>query len=132
MAYPKNLKVLVIDDISSMRDIMVTMLKEIGFNNIEEAQDGHKAWEMIEDAQKEGEPYQFFVSDWNMPKMSGIDLLKKVRAKDELKEIPFLMITGRSEQRNVVSALKEKVTHFIIKPFSSKTLREKIDKIFTK
>lgn len=126
------MKILVIDDMSTMRKIIKKMLNEIGFTNLTEADDGATAWPMLEKAQEVGEPYEFIVSDWNMPQMSGLELLKKVRSSDELKELPFLMITAEAEQGNVVVAVKAGVSNFIVKPFSASTLKEKIDKIFNK
>lgn len=106
------------------------MLGQIGFTNITEADDGATAWPMMENAIKEGAPYEFIVSDWNMPQMSGLDLLKKVRATPGLEKLPFLMITAEAEQGNVVIAVKAGVSNFIVKPFSAAVLKEKIDKIF--
>lgn len=132
MALKANMKILVIDDMSTMRKIIKKMLNEIGFTNLAEADDGATAWPMIQEAHANGEPYEFIVSDWNMPKMSGLDLLKNVRASEEFKTLPFLMITAEAEQGNVVIAVKAGVSNFIVKPFSASTLKEKIDKIFNK
>ena len=101
------------------------MLGQIGFTNITQADDGSTAWPLIEKATKEGVPYEFILSDWNMPKMSGLDLLKKMRATDEFKKTPFLMITAEAEQGNVVIAVKAGVSNFIVKPFSAQVLKEK-------
>ena len=106
------------------------MLAQIGCTNIAEADDGATAWPMIESAIKEGRPYEFIVSDWNMPQMSGLDLLKNVRSTPGLEKLPFLMITAEAEQGNVVIAVKAGVSNFIVKPFSAQVLKEKIDRIF--
>lgn len=130
MALKADIKILVVDDMSTMRKIIKNMLGQIGFTNITEADDGSTAWPMIENAIKEGSPYEFIVSDWNMPQLSGLDLLKKVRATPGLEKLPFLMITAEAEQGNVVIAVKAGVSNFIVKPFSAAVLKEKIDKIF--
>jgi two-component system chemotaxis response regulator CheY len=132
VALKANMKILVIDDMSTMRKIIKKMLNEVGFTNLTEADDGATAWPMMQKAHEDGEPYEFIVSDWNMPIMSGLDLLKKVRASEEFKQLPFLMITAESEQGNVVIAVKAGVSNFIVKPFSAATLKNKIDKIFNK
>lgn len=130
MALKADIKILVVDDMSTMRKIIKNMLGQIGFTNIIEADDGATAWPMIENGIKEGAPYEFIVSDWNMPQLSGLDLLKKVRATPGLEKLPFLMITAEAEQGNVVIAVKAGVSNFIVKPFSAAVLKEKIDKIF--
>ena len=130
MPLKADIKILVVDDMSTMRKIIKNMLGQIGFTNITEADDGATAWPMIENAIKEGSPYEFIVSDWNMPQMSGLDLLKNVRATAGLEKLPFLMITAEAEQGNVVIAVKAGVSNFIVKPFSAAVLKEKIDKIF--
>ena len=130
MGLKADMKILVVDDMATMRKIIKNMLGQIGFTNITQADDGSTAWPLIEKANQEGIPYEFILSDWNMPKMSGLDLLKKMRATDEFKKTPFLMITAEAEQGNVVIAVKAGVSNFIVKPFSAQVLKEKIDKIF--
>jgi len=132
MALKANMKILVIDDMATMRKIIKNMLGQIGFTNIDEADDGATALPMIEGATSSGEPYEFIVSDWNMPQMTGLELLKTLRASDQYKALPFLMITAEAEQGNVVIAVKAGVSNFIVKPFSAQVLKEKIDKIFNK
>lgn len=132
MALNANMRVLVIDDMATMRKIIKNMLGQIGFKNIQEADDGATAWPMIKDAHERGEPFEFIVSDWNMPQMTGLDLLKHIRESEEFKKLPFLMITAEAEQGNVVIAVKAGVSNFIVKPFSAQVLKEKIDKIFNK
>ncbi len=132
MALKANMKILVIDDMATMRKIIKNMLGQIGFTNITEADDGATGLPMIEKATEIGEPYEFIVSDWNMPQLTGLDLLKKLRATEEYKKLPFLMITAEAEQGNVVIAVKAGVSNFIVKPFSAQVLKEKIDKIFNK
>ena len=132
MALKLDMKVLIVDDMSTMRKIIKNMLMQIGFTNISEADDGAAAWPMITGAIEAGIPYEFIVSDWNMPQMSGLDLLKNVRATPGLEKLPFLMITAEAEQGNVVIAVKAGVSNFIVKPFSPQILKEKIEKIFNK
>ncbi len=129
MPLKSDMKILVVDDMATMRKIIKNMLGQIGFTNITQADDGATAWPMIEEARNAGEPYEFIVSDWNMPQMSGLDLLKKIRADENYKHLPFLMITAEAEQGNVVIAVKAGVSNFIVKPFSAQVLKEKISKI---
>lgn len=130
MPFDPKMKTIVIDDMMTMRKIIKKMLTGMGFTDLHEADDGDTAWPMIEKAYKEGKPFDFIVSDWNMPKMSGLDLLIKIRATEEIKKTPFLMITAEAEQSNVVKVVQAGVSNFIVKPFKPDTLKEKIDKIF--
>lgn len=130
MPLKMDAKILVIDDMSTMRKIVRNMLNKMGYNNIEEAEDGEPAWKMINEALEAGQPFDFIVSDWNMPAMTGIDLLKNIRSSEKFKKLPFLMVTAEAEQANVVIAVKAGVSNFVVKPFSILTLKEKIDKIF--
>lgn len=130
MALKAGMKILVIDDMSTMRKILKNMLSQMGFKNIEEADDGATALPKIKEAHANGDPFEFIVSDWNMPQMSGLDLLKELRASEEFKKLPFLMVTAEAEQGNVVIAVKAGVSNFVVKPFSAQVLKEKIDKIF--
>jgi two-component system, chemotaxis family, chemotaxis protein CheY len=132
VAINKDMKILVVDDMATMRKIIHNMLVQEGFQNVGDADDGETAWEALTNATKDSAPFEFIISDWNMPKMSGITLLQKVREDETMKEIPFLMVTAESEQGNVVTAVKAGVSNFIVKPFSSKVLKEKIEKIFDK
>jgi len=130
MPLDTTMKTLVIDDMMTMRKIISKMLKQIGFTDVSEADDGATAWPMIQEAQEKGEPFKFIVSDWNMPKMSGLDLLIKIRATEGLKDTPFLMVTAEAEQSNVIKVVQAGVSNFVKKPFKPETLKEKIDKIF--
>ncbi|MBU1003332.1 MAG: chemotaxis response regulator CheY [Proteobacteria bacterium] len=125
MAYDKNMRVLVVDDFSTMRRIIKNILRQLGFNNIVEADDGSTAWETLNK-----DKIDFIVSDWNMPELPGIDLLRKVRASEEFKDIPFLMVTAEGLQENIIEAVQAKVSNYIVKPFTAETLGQKIDKIF--
>ena len=125
MAYDTNMRVLVVDDFSTMRKIIKNILRQLGFNNIVEADDGSTAWEVLNK-----DNIDFIVSDWNMPTMSGIDLLRKVRSSEEYADIPFLMVTAEAQQENIIEAVQAKVSNYIVKPFTPETLGQKIDKIF--
>lgn len=130
MAFNPNQKILIVDDMSTMRKIIKNMLTKMGCKQLDEADDGLPAWDMIQQAYEIGQPYEFIVSDWNMPGMTGLDLLKKLKADERFNTLPFLMITAEAEQSNVIIAVKAGVSNFIVKPFSIVTLKEKIDKIF--
>ncbi len=125
MPFDPNMKVLVVDDFSTMRRIVKNILRQLGFVNITEADDGTAAWEILNK-----EKIDFIVSDWNMPQMTGIELLRKVRASEHLADTPFLMVTAESLQENILEAVQAKVSNYIVKPFTAETLKQKIDKIF--
>ena len=125
MAYDKNMKVLVVDDFSTMRRIVKNILRQLGFVNIVEADDGTTAVSILE-----REKVDLIISDWNMPNMTGIELLRHVRSTEELKDLPFLMVTAEAQQENIIEAVKAKVSNYIVKPFTADTLNEKIEKIF--
>lgn len=120
-----NMKILVVDDFSTMRRIVRNILKQLGYSNIEEAEDGVMALQKLK-----SDRFDFVVSDWNMPNMTGLDLLKAVRADAATKDIKFLMVTAEALQENVMAAVQAGVNNYIVKPFTAETLKEKIDKIF--
>ena len=120
-----NMKILVVDDFSTMRRIIKNLLKELGFSNIEEADDGTTALPML----KQGK-FDFLVTDWNMPGMTGIDLLKAVRADPALVNLPVLMVTAEAKREQIIMAAQSGVNGYVVKPFNGPTLKEKIDKIF--
>ena len=125
MPYDPNMQVLVVDDFSTMRRIVKNILRQLGFVNITEADDGTTAWEVLQKHK-----IDFVVSDWNMPQMTGIELLRKVRADPKLGEMPFLMVTAEAQQENILEAAQARVSNYIVKPFTADTLKKKIDKIF--
>ena len=127
MAYNKEMRILVVDDFSTMRRIIKNILRQLGFNNIIEADDGSTAWETLNK-----DKIDFVISDWNMPKMPGIELLRKVRSSEEFATLPFLMVTAEAQQENIIEAVQAKVSNYIVKPFTAETLGQKIDKIFDK
>ncbi|MGD8591799.1 MAG: chemotaxis response regulator CheY [Gammaproteobacteria bacterium] len=121
----KNMKILIVDDFSTMRRIIKNLLRDLGFSNTHEADDGATALPML----KSGD-FDFLVTDWNMPGMQGIDLLKAVRADAKLASLPVLMVTAESKRDQIVEAAQAGVNGYIVKPFTAQTLKEKIDKIW--
>lgn len=124
MSVNKNLKILIVDDFATMRKVIRNLLKQGGFENVVEAEDGAAALKILKSQQVD-----FIISDWNMPNMSGLELLKAVRGDDELKALPFLMVTAEALKDNVVAAVKAGVSNYIVKPFTAEVLNEKIEKI---
>jgi len=120
-----NMKFLVVDDFSTMRRIVKNLLKELGFNNLEEAEDGVDALNKLR-----GGGFDFVVSDWNMPNMTGIDLLRAIRADATLKHLPVLMVTAEAKRENIIEAAQAGASGYVVKPFTSATLDEKLKKIF--
>lgn len=121
----KNMKILIVDDFSTMRRIVKNLLGELGFSNTVEADDGNSALPIL----KQG-GIDFLVTDWNMPGMTGLDLLKNIRTDDKLKTLPVLMVTAESKREQIIEAAQAGVNGYIVKPFTAATLREKIEKIF--
>jgi two-component system chemotaxis response regulator CheY len=121
----KNMKILIVDDFSTMRRIVKNLLRDLGFTNTAEADDGQTALPMLQTGD-----FDFLVTDWNMPGMQGIDLLKAVRADPNLKDLPVLMVTAEAKREQIVEAAQAGVNGYIVKPFTAGTLKEKIEKIF--
>jgi len=121
----KNMKILVVDDFSTMRRIIKNLLRDLGFTNTQEADDGNTALPMLQAGN-----FDFLVTDWNMPGMQGIDLLKAVRADAKLKSMPVLMVTAESKREQIIEAAQAGVNGYIVKPFTAATLDEKLQKIF--
>ena len=119
------MKILIVDDFSTMRRIIKNLLRDLGFNNTQEADDGNTGLPMLQSGN-----YDFLITDWNMPGMTGIDLLRAVRADDKLKQLPVLMVTAEAKKEQIVLAAQEGVNGYIVKPFTAQTLKEKIEKIF--
>ncbi len=120
----KNINVLIVDDYRTMLRIIRNLLKQLDFNNVDEAVDGQEAL-----AKLRAGNFGLVISDWNMAPMTGLDLLKEVRADARLKSMPFIMITAESKTENVVAAKQAGVSNYIVKPFNAETLREKIEKV---
>jgi len=123
MSY-KNLTVLIVDDFITMRRIVRKILRDLDFEDIIEAEDGSAAMEVLQRTSVD-----LIISDWNMPKMTGLELLKQVRSTESLKDTPFLMLTAEAQKENIVEAIKEKVSNYIVKPFTAAVLEEKLAKI---
>ena len=120
-----NMKVLIVDDFATMRRILKNILRQIGFSNIAEADDGKTA--LIE---LKKEQFDLVLCDWNMPEMSGLELLQKVRSDDELKDTPFVMVTAEAQKDNILEAVKAGVNNYVVKPFTAETIGEKLKKVF--
>src|SRR5690554_3610159 len=121
----KNMKILVVDDFSTMRRIIKNLLRDLGFTNVDEADDGKTALPILKQRH-----IDFLITDWNMPEMTGIDLLKAVRADPALASIPVLMVTAEAKREQIIAAAQAGVNGYVVKPFTAAVLKEKIDKIF--
>ena len=121
----KNMKILIVDDFSTMRRIIKNLLRDLGFTNTEEADDGVTALPMLRSGK-----FDLLITDWNMPGMQGIDLLKAVRADENLRQLPVLMVTAESKREQIVEAAQAGVNGYVVKPFTAGTLEEKISRIF--
>ncbi|BBG58406.1 Chemotaxis protein CheY [Providencia rustigianii] len=123
----KDLSFLVVDDFSTMRRIVRNLLKELGFNKIDEAEDGVDALEKIRAGN-----IDFVVADWNMPNMDGLELLKTIRGDEALKHIPVLMVTAEAKKENIIAAAQAGASGYVVKPFTAAILEEKLNKVFEK
>lgn len=121
----KDMKILIVDDFSTMRRIIKNLLRDLGFSNTQEADDGQTALPMLQSGN-----FDFLVTDWNMPGMTGIDLLKAVRADEKLSTLPVLLVTAEQKREQIVEAAQAGVNGYIVKPFTAEVLKEKIGKIF--
>jgi two-component system chemotaxis response regulator CheY len=119
-----HMKILIVDDFSTMRHIIRNILQQLGYCNVTEAEDGATAMDVLQT-----QAIDFVISDWNMPGMSGLELLKAIRADDKLRHLPVLLVTAEALKENVVEAVKAGVNGYIVKPFMAETLREKIEAI---
>ncbi|PWC14295.1 chemotaxis protein CheY [Brenneria roseae subsp. americana] len=123
----KELRFLVVDDFSTMRRIVRNLLKELGFNNVEEAEDGADALNKLRAG-----AFDFVISDWNMPNMDGLELLQTIRADGSLSKLPVLMVTAEAKKENIIAAAQAGASGYVVKPFTAATLEEKLSKIFEK
>ncbi|HEY6612151.1 MAG TPA: chemotaxis response regulator CheY [Pseudomonas sp.] len=123
----KSMSMLVVDDFPTMRRIVRSLLKELGFNNVEEAEDGQDALNKLRSGK-----FEFVVSDWNMPNLDGLDMLKQIRADDSLKHLPVLMVTAEAKKENIIAAAQAGANGYVVKPFTAAILEEKLNKIFEK
>jgi len=124
MAMDTSIKILIIDDFATMRRILKNILKQLGFKNLVEADDGTTALNILE-----SQKIDLIISDWNMPKMTGLELLKKVRASTEYKKTPFLMVTAEAQKQNVIEAVQAGVSNYVVKPFTAEAISDKLKKI---
>lgn len=123
----KSIKILVVDDFPTMRRIVRNLLKELGFENVDEAEDGQVALEKLRNGN-----FEFVVSDWNMPNLDGLEMLKQIRADAALGKLPVLMVTAEAKKENIVAAAQAGASGYVVKPFTAATLEEKLNKIFEK
>lgn len=121
----KNMKILIVDDFATMRGIIKNLLRDLGFTNVAEADDGHTALPVLRSG-----GIDFLITDWNMPVMTGLDLLKAVRSDAKLAKLPVLLVTAEAKRDQIVEAAQAGVNGYVVKPFTANTLKEKIDKIF--
>ena len=126
MSEEPNLSFLVVDDFSTMRRIVKNLLNDLGYSNVTEADDGSTAWPLLKKGQ-----FDFLITDWNMPKMPGLELLRQVRADARLAKLPVLMLTAEAKREQIVEAAQAGVNGYVVKPFTAATLKEKIDKILS-
>ncbi len=123
----KNIKILVVDDFPTMRRIIKNLLKDLGFENVDEAEDGVIGLEKLRNGN-----FDFVVSDWNMPNMDGLTMLHQIRADPNLASIPVLMVTAEAKKENIIAAAQAGASGYVVKPFTAATLEEKLNKIFEK
>ncbi|RYZ61957.1 MAG: response regulator [Proteobacteria bacterium] len=130
--FPASTKILIVDDIQSLRDLLKAYLHRIGFWNLTEATDGQEALDLLWEADQKGEAVGLIISDWNMPNMDGIELLKRIRMVPDWKNLPFLLLTTESEKAKVVEAVQAQVSNYVVKPVDEQTLKEKLMKVWEK
>lgn len=123
----KSIKILVIDDFPTMRRIIKNLLKDLGYDNVDEAEDGAQGLEKLR-----GGSFDFVVSDWNMPNMDGLAMLQSIRADPNLSKLPVLMVTAEAKKENIIAAAQAGANGYVVKPFTAATLEEKLNKIFEK
>ena len=123
----KTMKILIVDDFPTMRRIIKNLLKDLGFENVDEAEDGAMGLEKLRNGN-----FEFVVSDWNMPNMDGLEMLKAIRADPSLGKLPVLMVTAEAKKENIIAAAQAGANGYVVKPFTAATLEEKLNKIFEK
>jgi two-component system chemotaxis response regulator CheY len=130
--FPLQTRILIVDDMSSLRDLLKAYLRRIGFRNISEAEDGRIAYQALLAAKAGGAPFELVISDWNMPNLDGLELLKLVRSSNEWKNLPFLLLTTESEKAKVLEAVLANVSNYMVKPVEEDMLKEKLKKVWEK
>jgi len=129
MALPSpDINILIVDDMAAMRKILKTLLAQLGYKNVDEAEDGKQALEKL---RQNPDKYGLVITDWNMPNMTGIELVQAIRSDEKLKHLPVLMVTAEAKKENVLMAIKAGVNNYIVKPFTAETLKEKLEAIFS-
>lgn len=130
--FPAQTRILVIDDMPSIRDLVKVQLRAMGFSSIVEAEDGEQGLKLMIQQNSFGQPFELVISDWNMPRMSGLDLLKQVRATAEWQALPFVMLTSESEREQVTEAILAGVSQYLVKPFTGKIFEDKLKTVWAK
>lgn len=130
--FPKSTRILIVDDMASIRDLVRNQLKVVGFTEIIESEDGVLAWTVLENQYAQANPIELVISDWNMPNMKGLDLLKKVRSSQVFVQLPFILLTSEAEREQVTEAVMAGVSQYIVKPFSGKVFEEKLKTAYQK
>jgi len=125
MSVSRDIKILIVDDFATMRRIIKNILKQLGYTNVDEADDGSSALTKLRSGK-----FDFVITDWNMPNVNGLDLAKAIRADEQLKALPVLMVTAEAMKENVLEAMKSGVSNYVVKPFTAEVMKEKIEKIF--
>lgn len=127
--YDNNTRILILDDMMTMRKVVAKTLKDLGFSDIQEAADGKIGWDVLNASNP---PIQLVISDWNMPNCTGLELLKKVRTDERFAKLPFILLTAEAEAHQVKEALVQGVTNYVIKPFTAEILRQKLEQAHKK
>ncbi len=130
--FKANTKFLVVDDFGTMRKIIRKVIAEIGYTNSIEATDGVEAYKLLIEHGQTNEPFEYVIADWNMPNMSGLELLKKCRNDEKFKKIPIMFVTAEGEQAQILEAIKEGVTEYVVKPFTAEKIKEKLESSYKK
>ncbi len=130
--FPPNTRILIVDDMQSLRELLGAYLRRLGYKDITEAADGQEAYQLLVSSKNQKAPINLVISDWNMPNLNGLDLLKLIRANPDWSKLPFLLITTESEKPKVVEAIQQGVTNYMVKPVEEATLKEKLERSWEK
>ncbi len=130
--FPVHSRILIVDDMSSLRDLLKAYLRRLGYRNISEAEDGRIAYQALLAAKASGAPFELIISDWNMPNLDGLEFLKLVRTSPEWKSLPFILLTTESEKAKVLEAVLANVSNYMVKPVEEEMLKDKLKKVWEK
>ncbi|RYZ68650.1 MAG: response regulator [Proteobacteria bacterium] len=130
--FPPHTRILIVDDMPSLRDLLKAYLRRLSFRNISEADDGRMAYQALLAAKASGAPFELVISDWNMPNLDGLEFLKLVRSSPDWKNLPFILLTTESEKAKVIEAVMAQVSNYMVKPVEENTLKEKLTKVWEK